>query len=177
APAQTAVQYMVITFTRGIGDDIPIYEQPPSMAVDRAWQELYAFPETRVSNSEAAKMANKTWPILGDSDHYLLALDIFHQLHCLDMLRQRVHPGHNYTHVPMDHIRHCIGAIRQALMCSADISPVVWQWSHELQRAEQRDDIPHVCRDYGKIQTWAKNHHTSEPFPDLSIYVESALES
>ncbi|KAJ7466271.1 hypothetical protein B0H11DRAFT_1814598 [Mycena galericulata] len=174
SPAQTAVQYKIVKFTRGLGNDIPIYEQPPSVAVDKAWRALYAFSETQVPKSEA----NKTWPILGDSDHYLLALDAFHQLHCLDILRQRLHPGHNYTRtgMSMNHIRHCIGAIRQGLMCAADISTVVWQWSHEFKRAEQRDDVPHVCRDYEKIQDWAKSHHAAEPFPDLSVYVEPDLD-
>ncbi|KAJ7153294.1 hypothetical protein C8R46DRAFT_912510 [Mycena filopes] len=173
APAQSAVETKIIKFTRGVEDDIPIYEQRPSPAVDDAWRELYAFSETSVSRSEAAQMGNKTWPILGAPDHYLVALDVFHQLHCLDMVRQRLHPGHNYTRLPMGHLRHCIGAIRQALMCAADITPVVWQWSDELKIADQRDDILHVCRDYGKIQTWAKEHHAGA-FPDVTVYIEDA---
>ncbi|KAJ7033579.1 hypothetical protein C8F04DRAFT_1260834 [Mycena alexandri] len=174
SPAQSAVEYQVVKFTRGVEDDIPIYEQRPSPEVDEAWRQLYAFSETSVSRSEASQMANRTWPILGAPDHYLVALDVFHQLHCLDMVRQRLHPGHNYTRLPMGHIRHCIGAIRQALMCAADISPVVWQWSDELQIADQRDDIPHVCRDYGKIQAWAKDHHAGA-FPDVTVYIGDSV--
>lgn len=90
------------------------------------------------------------------------------------MVRQRLHPGHDYTRLPMGHIRHCIGAIRQALMCAADISPVVWQWSKVMQIADQRDDILHVCRDYGKIQAWAKNHHAGA-FPDVTVYIDDPL--
>ncbi|KAJ7905894.1 hypothetical protein B0H13DRAFT_2233707 [Mycena leptocephala] len=171
SPAQSAVEYNVVKFSRGLGNDIPIYEQKPSTAVDEAWRELYAFAETKVSRFEVAKLPNRTWPILDKPDHYLVALDVFHQLHCLDLLRQRLHPRYNYTQLPMGHIRHCIGAIRQALMCAADISVVVWQWSHELKMAEQRDDIPHVCRDYGKIQTWARTHHAGS-FPDVSVYID-----
>jgi hypothetical protein len=92
------------------------------------------------------------------------------------VLRQQLHPGNNYKHVPRTHIRHCIGAIRQALMCAVDITPVVWQWSEKLQMAEQRDDIVHVCRDYDRIREWA-GERTFE-YSDislLSIYIEDDL--
>ncbi|KAJ6620504.1 hypothetical protein B0H10DRAFT_1791774, partial [Mycena sp. CBHHK59/15] len=187
APAQGVVEYKTVKFTRGVGDGIPIYERRPSAAVDEAWERYTnVFAETKVPKSEAAKMVNKTYPILGDEENYILALDVFHQLHCLarlssnrrpqDILRQQLHPGHNYTHVPKSHARHCIGQIRQALMCSADISTVVWQWSMEQQEAEQRDDIVHMCRDYDKIQDWAREHVLKVPTPDFSVYIEDDLD-
>ncbi|KAJ7643132.1 hypothetical protein DFH06DRAFT_953008, partial [Mycena polygramma] len=60
------------------------------------------------------------------------------------------------------HIRHCVGVIRQALMCFADISAVVWQWSDKLQLAEERDDILHVCRDFDQIREWASHRTWSD---------------
>ncbi|KAJ7613517.1 hypothetical protein FB45DRAFT_938592, partial [Roridomyces roridus] len=86
------------------------------------------------------------------------------------MLRQRIHTptigGHpsaisdantTYPHVPISHLRHCIGAIRQALMCAADIPPIVWQWSEPRQLVEQRDDVVHMCRDFGSVRRWAED--------------------
>ncbi|KAJ7301954.1 hypothetical protein DFH08DRAFT_723632 [Mycena albidolilacea] len=157
APAEDVVRHRIVKFTRGLGDDIPIYERRPSATVDEAWHELYSVAETRISKSEAMKMPNKTWPLRSKPGNYAFALDVFHQLHWLDMLRQQVHMGYNnYTRAPISHVRHslrhCIGAIRQALMCSADISIVVWQWSEKRQVAEQRDDVLHVCRDFDRIR-------------------------
>ncbi|KAF8125882.1 hypothetical protein K438DRAFT_2148221 [Mycena galopus ATCC 62051] len=67
-----------------------------------------------------------------------IALEVFHQLHYLasDVLRQQLHPGHNYTVQSPVHLRHCVGAIRQALMCYADTNPIVWQWSTRYNEAE-----------------------------------------
>jgi hypothetical protein len=177
-----------------VEDDIPIYERRPSAEVDEAWHQLYSgknFPfemyqiiyqrivaETKISKSDAMRMPNRTWPLGRYPGHYMTALDVFHQLHCLvcslrawikfralidvsqDTLRQQIHRGlrYNYTRVPISHARHCIGAIRQALMCSADISPIAWQWSEEHQTAQQRDDIVHVCRDFDQIRDWADRH-------------------
>ncbi|KAJ6602798.1 hypothetical protein DFH09DRAFT_1355000 [Mycena vulgaris] len=171
SPAQHMIAYHTVKFDRGLQEDIPIYERPPSAEVDQAWEELYAYAASRVPKSEVVKMTNTTWPILHEEGNYLLALDVFHQLHCLDILRQQVHPGHNYTRQTAIHLRHCIGAIRQALMCYVDISPVVWQWSTRYKEAEQRDDILHTCRDFNRIQDWAKEHSMGS-LPDLSVYLE-----
>ncbi|KAJ7659338.1 hypothetical protein DFH06DRAFT_990005 [Mycena polygramma] len=191
SPAQEAIAYKTVKFHRGLQDDIPIYERPPSAAVDQAWEGLYEYAASRVPKSEVVKMTNKTWPILNEEGNYVIALDVFHQLHCLvstfhlrfpvvsvdgnhfnqDTLRQQLHPGHNYTLKSKVHLRHCIGALRQALMCYADTTPVVWQWSARYKEAEQRDDLVHRCRDFDAIKGWAKERSMGA-LPDLSVYIE-----
>ncbi|KAF7319353.1 hypothetical protein HMN09_00273000 [Mycena chlorophos] len=192
SPAQQAIEYKQLKFHRGLADDIPIYERRRSPEVDAAWEELYAYAASRTSHSEAVKMANKTWPILGEPGNYVIALDVFHQLHCLDMIRQELFPGKllllhnpdisaltssavashgNETRLSRTHLRHCIGAIRQALQCYADTTPVVWQWDAHFQEAIQRDDVVHTCRDFGRIQEWAKERSMGL-LPDLSVYIQ-----
>ncbi|KAJ7118116.1 hypothetical protein C8R44DRAFT_878748 [Mycena epipterygia] len=82
----------------GVDDDIPIYEQPPSAAVDEAWEPLHRHPETRMSRVEAAKIPSSKF--------------------CIAWI--------SYGNSGLGHIRHYIGTIRQALMCAADITPIVW---------------------------------------------------
>lgn len=41
-------------------------------------------------------------------------------------------------------------------MCASDVTPVVWQWNIEKKKAEERDDVVHVCRDFGRIRQWAE---------------------
>ncbi|KAJ7186492.1 hypothetical protein C8R46DRAFT_1206495 [Mycena filopes] len=171
SPAQDMITYKTVKFHRGLEDDIPIYERAPSPEVDKAWEDLYVYAASRIPKSEAAKMTNATWPILNEEGNHVIALELFHQLHCLDMIRQQSHPGHNYTLLSKIHLRHCIGAIRQALMCYADISPIVWQWSSRYNEAEQRDDILHTCRDFDKLRGWAQEHSLGL-LPDLSVYIE-----
>ncbi|KAJ7336088.1 hypothetical protein DFH08DRAFT_706265, partial [Mycena albidolilacea] len=192
APAERAIRQKIVKFTRGVEDDIPIYERRPSAEVDEAWHQLYSVAETKISKSDEMRMPNRTWPLGRYPGHYMTALDVFHQLHCLvcslrawikfralidvsqDTLRQQIHRGlrYNYTRVPISHARHCIGAIRQALMCSADISPIAWQWSEEHQTAQQRDDIVHVCRDFDQIRDWADRHTFVAQTTDFDVYVE-----
>ncbi|KAJ7751523.1 hypothetical protein DFH07DRAFT_922044 [Mycena maculata] len=174
SPAEDVVRHKLVKFTRGLANDIPIYERRPSPAVDAAWNDLWSVAQTKISRPEAVKMPNKTWPLLGEDGTYILALDVFHQLHCLDILRQQLHPDSNYTRVSGAHARHCIGAIRQGLMCSADITPIVWQWSDKLKIAEQRDDVVHVCRDYHRIRDWASERVFEDI--DFTKYVADELD-
>lgn len=100
APAQDAVEYETRVFHEGFGKDTSIYQQPPSPEVDEAWDELYncesdgltfkvqandheIVPVTRIPKSIASNLVNKTYRIPGDEEHYVIQLDVFHQLHCL----------------------------------------------------------------------------------------------
>ena len=38
---------------------------------------------SRISMSDAARLANRAVPIADDPDHYAVTLDVFHELHCL----------------------------------------------------------------------------------------------
>ncbi|KAJ7124649.1 hypothetical protein C8R43DRAFT_1147370 [Mycena crocata] len=172
SPAQHLLTYQTVRFHRGLEGDVPIYEQPPSATVDEAWKNLWDGAASRIPKSEAVKMINDTWPVLHHEGNYIITLDVFHQLHCLDILRQQAHPGHNYTRQTKSHLRHCVGAIRQAVMCYADVTPVVWQWSTKYNEAEQRDDVLHTCRDFDRIKGWAREH-SNGGLPDLSVYLEA----
>ncbi|KAL0071714.1 hypothetical protein AAF712_000636, partial [Marasmius tenuissimus] len=131
----------------------------------------------KVPRDQAALMPNKTYPVLGEEDHYMIALDVFHQLHCLNQMRKAMYPEH-YPNTPegihTPHMRHCISSIRQSLMCSADISPIVWQWSEKSHAAKERSDVVHTCRNFDKIKEWARAHLLDHQ-QDMSIYIEDRL--
>lgn len=101
-----------------------------------------------------------------DSDNVVVGLDVFHQLHCLDSLRQSLRPE-RYTHpdkrdedasqVRLKHWDHCVEMIRQNLMCSADISPVNWAFLPEKGRLGTTT-TDHVCRKWEPIKQWAEEH-------------------
>ncbi|KAF9072737.1 hypothetical protein BDP27DRAFT_1217107 [Rhodocollybia butyracea] len=178
APAQDAIRYETIKFHSGFGSDLPIYDQPPSPEVDAAWESLYEFALNKVPRNEAALMANKTYPILGEEDHYMIALDVFHELHCLNEMRKAMYPEYypvtdEGIHTP--HMRHCISSLRQSIACSADITPIVWQWSERSQAAKERSDVVHSCRDFQKLKSWAENHFVPLQ-QNMSVYIEDDLE-
>lgn len=59
--------------------------------------------------------------------------------------------------VPFDHIDHCINALRETVMCSADITPNVWQrdsGSHNISIVHF--NTLHTCRNFDALRDWAK---------------------
>ncbi|KAF9489589.1 hypothetical protein BDN71DRAFT_1593352 [Pleurotus eryngii] len=113
---------------------------------------------SRISRYEAAELPNATVPIPGDGGHYVVELDVFHQL-------RRPHPQTIYSnYYPEARISlgdneeyaiHCIDSIRQSLMCSSDVSLLILQWDEATQQSRIRNDVVHQCRDFDDVKGWA----------------------
>jgi len=178
SPAQDVLSYKVVKFHSAFGASLPIYDKPPSPEVDAAWDALYEFAYIKVPKSQAAQMTNKTYPVLGDETNYMASLDVFHMLHCLNQMRKAMYPEY-YPPSPegihTSHMRHCISSLRQSLMCSADISTIVWQWSETAQAAKERSDVVHTCRDFDAIRDWAKDHYLDHQ-QDMTVYIPDDLD-
>lgn len=79
----------------------------------------------------------------------------------------------NKTSMSMEHLSHCIDAIRQSLMCSADISPISWHWNEEVGKLRPIENSTHTCRDFGAIQQWARDRQALAW--DESVFVPDPL--
>ncbi|KAF9525197.1 hypothetical protein CPB83DRAFT_732891, partial [Crepidotus variabilis] len=162
APVQHLVKPQNVFFSSGY-DNPSIYQGPPTPERERAWKDLYRFAKSRIPESSAERLVHKTVPIPGDKDHYIVVLDVFHQLHCLHSLRRQIlYPNATASDTdPMgdvEHTIHCIEALRQALMCSVDITPMPWKWDAEGTKAELTMDVQHTCRNFDAVREWAKEH-------------------
>lgn len=92
APAHTAIEYEDIVFTSGLGRiELSEYQGHPNPVNDAAWSSLYNFGISRIPIDDARLIANRTVPIPDDPEgYYAIGLDVFHQLHCLNMIRLRL---------------------------------------------------------------------------------------
>lgn len=45
-----------------------------------------------ITKEEASRMVNQTLPAPHDPDKYMIQLEVFHNLHCLNMLRKSLYP-------------------------------------------------------------------------------------
>jgi len=75
-------------------------------------------------------------------------------------------PDEVFPGQPFDHTDHCINYLRQAIMCNADITPVVWKWENWRHKSIPRFDVPHTCRSWDSIYQWAVDHALVEPLND-----------
>ncbi|KAI0199890.1 hypothetical protein F4808DRAFT_194786 [Astrocystis sublimbata] len=114
---------------------------------------------------------------------YAAVLEVFHQLHCLNQIRQYTWKDHyakhmadyisddNRTAVNLDvadpanaqdrmHVDHCIEALRLQLMCSADLTPLLIEVDESSELGLKTDfNVRHRCRRWDKITAWQDAHN------------------
>ncbi|KAF7794186.1 hypothetical protein EIP86_005317 [Pleurotus ostreatoroseus] len=182
SPVQDAIEYETRFFDESVDRFASIYSSDPSDEVDRAWDDLYnGLGPAQISLAEAERLPNRTVPIPASPDHYIMLPTVLHQLHCLNVLRMVLHRDYYadpvtgdvgkvfYEQIP-DHVGHCINTLREAVMCSADISPIVWQWDDNKQKSVVNLDIPHTCRKWEPIAAWGREHRLQHEF-DTTVHV------
>ena len=111
------MKYKHVVFTQGFRNEKSKYQGPPSEAVDAAWEDLYGkdsyielkpgacpltlelaeFGVSRIDKASADQLINRTSEIPDDRGYYMTALDVFHQLHCLNNVRKAVWPEYYGT--------------------------------------------------------------------------------
>lgn len=190
APASDAIQYETHKFNAGyLPGEKSIYQLDcedchPTDAIDAAWSSLYSgIMWSAIPRSQAAQLRNLTIAIPSRPDHYLIGLDVFHQLHCLDNVRKALWPeryaadkhmgGQGMSLLSHKHVDHCIDQIRQSIMCQSDLTPNWLTWSDAFQSNMAARDMMHTCRSFDKVQQWARER-AQEPF-DLTIRVPDPL--
>jgi hypothetical protein len=132
------------------------------------------------------KSKNHSW-FLSNKGGVLAGLEVFHSLHCLDMVRQytwkdqydysenptfqdddeflrtvsRLTPSKIIlTDVLLKHVDHCIDALRIRLMCYADITPFLHKTEPGAELGATPDfNTQHKCRKFENVQEWARSHH------------------
>ncbi|MDI1485618.1 MAG: hypothetical protein OHK93_003807 [Ramalina farinacea] len=102
----------------------------------------------------------------------LSGIAVFHELHCVNMLRvgyyaalngniaemQHIH-DHNKRPDP-HHLRHCFDYLRQSLICNADtnLEPVDFELGGVTGWKFER-----TCRNFDKVKEWAEEWHSWDP--------------
>ncbi|KAL9533407.1 UstYa family oxidase [Sphaerulina musiva] len=161
-----------------------IYRQPPSPEVDAAWDDLGASLENvLVSQEDALKAGLRPEMAHLNPEYgaeYPVHVEAIHGIHCLNNLRRSLYwnyeyyrdtgiGGYNISDSRLRiHTTHCLDAIRQRLMCAADVGLVGSSW-YRLYNGELRPlpdfNYPRVCRNYTEVLEWTRSRQiTSNDF-------------
>ena len=90
-------------------------------------------------------------------------LSVMHQLHCLIMLKENFHDVGNTvdpTSMKGIHLNHCFDYLRQAVMCSADMSLEKAKVDEhgKIELAVDGWGVEHKCRSWDAVETFATKH-------------------
>jgi len=107
----------------------------------------------------------------GDDAH-LAQIDVVHQIHCLNMVRQAVYRDYyqsNTTGLYWTHVSHCLHLVLQNLMCSANVDVVTHNWV-ETQRNPFPDfSINHQCRDFEAVLQWQEENKVPDAAAKVTL--------
>lgn len=154
--------------------DMSVARQKPNKAADKIWHEWEVSRPFPIASADirrlgkdvetAVKLEDDIWG-LGD-DAYVGTLDIFHQLHCLNLLRQMIFPddyydtkhGHEYPNWREAHLTHCVDILMQNIQCSGNLNLVTLHWV-ETQEAPWPDfSIDRQCFDFEQLTEWRREN-------------------
>lgn len=162
------------------GEEENIYRRLAAPEVDQAWRDLgikIGPLHIATEDAESMRIPKDRFKVedetLGPS--YLVTVEVFHQIHCLDLLRKSLwfnapyyiglgeHEFGNHGDTLRDHVTHCLDILRQVLMCNADVG-LVPQIPLTLTNGSTIPfpdfSRPHKCRNYAAIKEWAvENSH------------------
>ena len=147
------------------------YRGPPSEELDEAWSRITDIGVFGLSDTDFQTIN----PTYGDSAVRLPddrggqkagSLEVFHQLHCLNFLRQSTFMEHYKSrvvsfqddpNVVRTHIDHCIEMLRQSIMCQSDLGVLTYNWVEVQDFPWPNFNTQHQCRNFEKVLEWGKD--------------------
>ncbi|KAL3417600.1 hypothetical protein PVAG01_10610 [Phlyctema vagabunda] len=154
----------------------PLYAGKPTEQMDKAWDELIEGSYMMLSDNEKEKVqSDAPWELETIDDKVYMEVGVFHDLHCLNLLRKTIEPDHYNVHTDFTgllqekykrvHIYHCIEHLRQSLQCHGDLTPVPLFSANKLPGTFLSHSLTHTCRDFDAIKRWRDDRNKeNEPF-------------
>ncbi|KAI0154554.1 hypothetical protein GGR57DRAFT_466020 [Xylariaceae sp. FL1272] len=138
----------------------PQYAGEPSPEIDKAWEDLLGATDLKLDMSDLYG-AERASVHTADGKGVLITLDVYHSLHCLDLVRKAIdfryyYPTGQVPYFYRSHLDHCVDYLRQGIQCQSDLSPLKY-----AQSEPNNITIPvfngtaHTCRNFTKVHEWA----------------------
>lgn len=99
---------------------------------------------------------------VGD-DAYPVQIDVFHQIHCLNMIRKQIYAKHylspeiqvaNSTSRHWHHLNHCMSMLLQNLVCHSDDNIIPHKWVEALPHPSADFSVRKQCKNFDHLQRW-----------------------
>ncbi|GES64934.1 hypothetical protein ATEIFO6365_0009042900 [Aspergillus terreus] len=180
------------------GTVVPHYDRergPPSPELEAAWDELLQYSNIRLSRDElgADFRDNPALVELSDGSGIYSSAAVFHSIHCIKRVRYMLYPEHyhaNKTTEEMDELKkhagasvvfdtgikliedteHCLNYLLHSAKCNADLTVFPMQWGAGQRIPFGIDQGRHQCKDWDRIQDWAKQRSFDIYKPGLIMH-------
>ncbi|KAG6363874.1 hypothetical protein INS49_008977 [Diaporthe citri] len=144
------------------------YVGATTKGIDHAWEEMLWGRYFSISESEAKSLWGDDYKDYRDHHRsgYTGGFDMFHQLHCLNQIRQALHrdvypalPIHGPTHT-----EHCIDHLRQSIMCWGSTAVIPLKYFEGYHSEYVKTDAVHTCRKFEPIRQYVSDRFNGSLF-------------
>lgn len=130
----------------------------------------------RVAEGDLVKINRTSVPLNDDGGGYLAVVDVFHELHCLNYIREYLHRDYydmrETPGIQTLHVDHCIDTLRQTLMCHGDIALHTFDWIPGRRIPWPNFNVVHECRNFEAIYDWAEKNSVPTLAGNVLIHPE-----
>ncbi|KAF3022018.1 hypothetical protein E8E14_012277 [Neopestalotiopsis sp. 37M] len=143
----------------------PQYAGEPSPEIDKAWDDLLTVDlNLDLNDLHGAERASVP---TADGKGVLISLDVYHSLHCIDLVRKAIdfryyYPTGQVPYFYRPHVDHCVDYLRQAIQCQGDLTPLTYAQVEPKGNIVPVFGTPHTCRNFSKIHEWAMQRRNHE---------------
>ncbi|KAF4454916.1 hypothetical protein F53441_2655 [Fusarium austroafricanum] len=145
----------------------------PDPEVDEAWEDLEVIRVFPITENEVRRLGKdpellvKFPPEYGLGDNaYMAQIDMFHQIHCLNLLRHLAWAEYNrngtakkpFSDLHWVHVSHCTDILMQNLMCNGNLDIITFNWVETQTNPFPDFGVMHQCRDFDAISEWQDKH-------------------
>ncbi|PLB46632.1 hypothetical protein P170DRAFT_457172 [Aspergillus steynii IBT 23096] len=166
-------------------EPLPILRVPTGPEADAEWDRIGGSTKARpivVSSAEIHRIgkdpskAVKIPEKFGyGSDAYIAWTEVFHLLHCVDILRQHVYSDHygsghgGESHLDHhSHASHCLEVLAESIKCSGSVDPILFVWVEGAGMPSPEFANKHLCRDFETVLEYVnKNGIPKEVFNEM----------
>ncbi|KAF2651277.1 hypothetical protein K491DRAFT_568364, partial [Lophiostoma macrostomum CBS 122681] len=97
---------------------------------------------------------------------YMAEMTAMHDIHCLNLIRQSYdlerYSNRNSSTLKA-HIEHCIDALRESIMCHADMTLIPMPFNENRGAMSPDFETLHTCRDYEVLKKWGQSRDATDP--------------
>ncbi|VDC03526.1 unnamed protein product [Peniophora sp. CBMAI 1063] len=149
---------------------------PPSLPVTLVVEETIHYPIVgENAQDEWASTASAGFGYLRLGPNYrAFALSMFHQLHCLRLMRSALAPG-DYRPSTEGHFKHCLNYFRQVILCDPDLTLEPADVLEQDAKVERVSSV-HVCKDWRQVYD-AMSVNWDEWVAHREAFVNSSVET
>ncbi|KAI0891002.1 hypothetical protein F4806DRAFT_484289 [Annulohypoxylon nitens] len=147
--------------------------------VDAAWKKLLWGRYFSISETEAKQLWGNEYQEYWDHHRsgYTAGFDMFHQLHCLNQIRQALHRD-VYPETPLhgpEHTNHCLDQLRQSIMCWGSTAVVPLKYFEGYGSEYVKTDSLHTCRKFDPIRNFVSERFNGSLFvPRPSGWIDTS---